>query len=86
MARGKLTSPEIAKSVHVLKSQQKSLSYIGKVLGHCHTWTLGILKNFDGVTGLFEQVCTPEMCATLYDSMPRRLNAVIKAGGYRTKY
>ena len=38
------------------------------------------------VVALFVQVCTPKMCAILYDSMPRRLDTVIAAGGYRTKY
>ena len=38
------------------------------------------------VVTLFDQVCTVEMSAVLYDSMLRRLNAVIEAAGYRTKY
>ena len=36
MVKGKLTSAEIAKSIHVSKIQQKSLSDIGRVFGHDH--------------------------------------------------
>ena len=34
----------------------------------------------------FKEIITPEYCKKLYDSIPKRLNLVIKKKGFRIKY
>ena len=34
----------------------------------------------------FKEIITPEYCKKLYDSIPKRLNLVVKKKGFRIKY
>ena len=47
-------------------------------------------QNLDGldwfVQEALKEIITPEYCKKLYDSIPKRLNLVIKKKGFRIKY
>ena len=49
-----------------------------------------LLQNLDELDRLvqeaFKEIITPEFCRKLYDSVPKRLNLVIKKKGFRIQY
>lgn len=55
MARGKRTTPDIAKAVHVMRGRNDSWADIGRVFSKTHTWARKIFCGFDGTTGLPKQ-------------------------------
>ena len=44
------------------------------------------LDELDRFVQVFKEILTPEYCKKLYDSIPKRLNLVIKKKGFRIKY